>query len=390
MNKTDALNLLAFRFSKLIPKKKNLWVFGAWFGKAASDNSRALCAYVVQNRLEIEAVWLANDPAKMDIPGAKALRRNSIKGMWTVLRAKVAVMNQGYGDLASLNLLGGAYQVQLWHGVAWKKIVRDSMKTPETPEEKRARRIFDALNTYDLYIAPSDPYFRSVLSAFDTCEEKVLRVGQPRNEVLFDREACTRAKQTLQKRLGCGDKKIVVYMPTFRDTKTDVFSFHRPEIWTKVEALARKLDFVLVEKSHFVSQNRGTDTVGETSDAVFSVPDADAADLLAAADVLITDYSSCFFDYLLTDRPIIHYVYDLDFYMNKDRGVYYPPEEVLSGSAPATEEELLKALETALEHPEEKAGLRKEMRDRYVTYESPENSRMITEEILKRSGKVKR
>ena len=57
---------------------------------------------------------------------------------------------------------------------------------------------------------------------------------------------------------------------------------------------------------------------------------------LAAADMLITDYSSCFFDYLITNRPIIHYLYDYDYYVKEDRGVYYDVMDVVAGDTPKT------------------------------------------------------
>ena len=50
---------------------------------------------------------------------------------------------------------------------------------------------------------------------------------------------------------------------------------------------------------------------------------------MAASDILVTDYSSCFFDFLILDRPIIHFLYDYDYYKEKDRGLYYEKEGVI-------------------------------------------------------------
>ena len=376
----EAVSVLSYGISALIPKKKNRWVFGAWFGTAVSDNTKALYDYVAAEHPEIERIWVAREPEKVKLPGCIVIKRNSLKSLPYLLTARVAVMNQGFGDLAAVNLLGGVFRTQLWHGVAWKKIGRDAYPALKGLEA----RGFSLENTYDLYIAPSRRYAESVKSAFGAKEEEILLCGQPRNEGLFSPAFLAESRRGVEEALGVRGKRLIVYMPTFRDKTAEVFSFHTLEGDPRFQALAKKYNFVVVEKLHFKS---GQQQEGETGERlVYGLPGADAAQLLGAADLLVTDYSSCFFDYLITDRPIIHYAYDYDYYKNKDRGLYYDIDEVAAGTVAGDTAELLKALEANL------AGdpcreRRAEIRERFITFESADNSRRIFEAIEKRLGR---
>lgn len=379
MKSFEIISIFTCALSRLVPKKRDRWIFGAWFGSAVSDNTKALYDYVSTEHPEIERIWVASDPGKVNLPGCRVIRRNSFVSLKYIMTAQVAVMNQGFGDFAAYHFLGGAYKVQLWHGVAWKRIGRDAYPELRGIYDK----IFQMLNSYDLYIAPSRAYGETVKSAFKTDDDSILYTGQPRNEKLFSERFRAKSREILLKKCGVQNKKIVVYMPTFRDKTADVFSFHRLEDKSAFQDLAGKYGFVIVEKLHYKSGQKKNDT-GE-ADLVFSMPDIDAETLLGAADILITDYSSCFFDYLITDRPIIHYAYDYEYYRDKDRGLYYDISEVAAGTVARTPEELLAALEKSL--TDDDGAVRRQMiRERFITYESDHSCRDVFERICRSIG----
>lgn len=370
----EIISVITYGLSKLIPKKKNRWIFGAWFGNAVSDNTKALYEYVKKNCPEIERIWISNDPSKVNLPGCIVSKRNSVDSLRYILTAKVAVMNQGFGDFAAYNFLGGAYKVQLWHGVAWKKIGKDAY-----PELKGVHeRVFNLINHYDLYVAPSDEFGEILKKAFRANEDEIVYTGQPRNQSLLDENFCKESRDYLLKSIGEGDKKIVVYMPTFRDKTADVFSFCDAHIASQIGKLAEEHHFVLIEKAHVKSGNK--DEVNLKDNHIYRMPTEDAQILLGGADILITDYSSCFFDFMVRDKPIIHYIYDFDYYKTKDRGVYYEVDDVACGSVVYNEEQLLGAIEDNLISDIEK-NRRNKMRNKFVSYESPENCKIIIDAI---------
>ena len=370
----EVVSLFTYGFSKLIPKKKNRWIFGAWFGNAFSDNTKALYDYVEANHPEIERVWISSDPAKADLPGCKVVKRNSFSSLKYILTANVAVMNQGFGDFAAFSFLGGAYKVQLWHGVAWKKIGRDAVPHLHGFYEK----IYQLINHYDLYIAPSRKYGETLKTAFKTDDSHILYVGQPRNEVLFSKVFKNESRIKIEKKTGISNKRIIAYMPTFRDKTSEVFSFHKIGTDARFLEAAEKHDFIVVEKLHYKNGQRAE--IADEKNRVYSFPDVDAATLLGAADLLITDYSSCFFDYLITDKPVIHFAYDYEYYKNKDRGLYYDISEVAAGTVVNNEEELIAAIDDNLRNDPGKKQ-RARVREQFITFESDHNCERVFKTI---------
>jgi CDP-glycerol glycerophosphotransferase len=113
------------------------------------------------------------------------------------------------------------------------------------------------------------------------------------------------------------------------------------------------------------------------------MPHLDAQTLLGAADILITDYSSCFFDYMIRNKPIIHFAYDYDYYKNQDRGLYYEIGEVAAGSVAYCQQDLFRAVEDNLISDVEHQR-REKVREKFITYESPDSCKQIMEQIQKR------
>lgn len=376
------LSVVTRTISKLVPKKKNRWVFGSWFGNNISDNSRAIYEYILENNKEIEIVWVVRDPDKYKDMPCKVVRRNSIKGCWTVLRSQVAIFNQGYVDFCTFNIIGGAYSVQLWHGVAWKKIGIDGWDEPKRLKDKIYRKAFKMVARYSLFIAPADNYAEVLKSAFNAPEDRIIKVGQPRNDILFNEENNISLHNELLDELNISDKntKIVLYMPTFRDKKQKILSFFDGTHFDRANQLAKVNNCIIIEKSHFKdSQRKEEDSL--STEGIYALPNYDAMKLLGAADILITDYSSCFFDFVVKDKPIIYYLYDYEYYKNKDRGLYYEYSDIAGGTVAFDDNELFKAIEDNLTNPELEKDKREKLFREYVTYESSENSKKIVNRI---------
>lgn len=375
MKAYELISIFTYSISRVFPKKSKRWVFGAWFGDAVSDNTKAFYDYIEKNHPEIERIWVATDPSRVNLPGCKVVKRNSLTSLMFLLTARVAVMNQGFGDLAAYNFLGGTYKVQLWHGVAWKKIGRDAVPNLKGFYEK----IFQFINHYDLYIAPSKIYGESVKTAFKTDDSHILYIGQPRNVSLFSEEFKQASRDKIESIIGVSPKRIIAYMPTFRDKTSRVFSFHFMEEEVQFKELAHKYGFVVIEKLHYKSHQNMNKTNKES--LVYGLPNVDATVLLGAADCLITDYSSCFFDYLITDRPVIHFTYDYDYYKNKDRGLYYDISDVAAGTIAITDADIFDAIDKNCQGDPGK-WRRRRVKERFISFESKENCEVIYRAIV--------
>ena len=372
------LNYITCFIAHMIPKKKTRWVFGAWFGNRISDNPYALYQSIVKAHPEIEAIWICNDEQAGRGLGLNAVRRDSVRGIWKCLTARVSVMNQGYLDLGSLNWIHGSYRVQLWHGVPWKKIGEDTTEERHGLLRKMSHATYLFVNRCDLYISPSEETKKVVKTAFLTDVDHILEVGQPRNEALLDTKHCEVVKRRILRELG-DYAMLAVYLPTFRDSGSASFSF--ADIREQIAPVLLKYNAAMLEKKHFVDYERGGDEA-MASDRIIDATRYDTQDLLAAADLLITDYSSCFFDFILRDKPIIHYLYDYELYRDNDRGLYYDSSYVTAGQVTTNQQELVSAIESALAGQDRGAERRALIRDRFATYESSRNSEIIVRRIL--------
>lgn len=295
-------------------RNKNLVLFGAWFGTQITDNP----LYLLKEMLTLRAndhyqfVWIGNRECEQTLKkyfGQQVVfcRRNSLKAYWYQMRAHYAFVNQGYLDLGAVNLLKGATLVQLWHGFPVKRIAADA---PNFTQKR-------SYHHCDYFLSTSPAMNKRLLSAFrywGINQHNIIHVGQPRNIALLKMASATRTRQ----QLGIPKEgRIVSYIPTFRDNTQQVFSFHK--LTDQQMTLLKKANIYIIEKQHY-ARNHNTQS---SSGHIIELPkDFDTQQLLCITDILVTDFSSVYVDFLLLNRPIVHFVYDLESFIDTDRGLY--------------------------------------------------------------------
>ena len=366
----------------------NIWVFGEWFGKRANDNATFLANHIAEKYDSILVYCLCDESCDSTplSPKIKVLDYHTKYAKQISKLSMVAVMGEGIIDLneCNYNYWGNAIKVNLWHGMMWKKIVNDMRGNDSTS-------LIDIIRNktyrYDLFESPSEEYSAHIKTGFSTSDEHIFKAGFPRNTLFHYKDAIIQAQNKVFKKLGFRlDIHIISYLPTFRDAHTKPFSFtdiKDKSFFTWLE----ENNIYIIQKAHAAE----TSSFSSGSKHIINLTDISAQELMAASEMLITDYSSCFFDYLLLDRPIIHYLYDYDYYKNKDRGLYYDKEDVVCGPAPETEEELIKAIKENYENPNLYHNLRMERKEKFMTYESPDSCEIVTQRIfeeLKKRGMI--
>lgn len=379
--------------SRFYKRDKDLWVFGEWFGNRCCDNSLYLANHVAQNHPQIKVVWIAKKNADLCMlhPGIRTMEMDTPEAQEVLHRAGVVVMNQGLCDFASeVNYdCDGALTVNLWHGVPWKQIGTDVLHATSTPK-KLYGYYLQWLQRSDVYLATSDDFQNIFRKKYFAKKNGVILSGYPRNSIFYSPETVAACRERAVQKLCVanpeldGNVKIITYMPTFRDNTQEVFSFGQLAENARLREMLEKHNAVIVQRAHFVTSQRGGDRAGERYERITSLDGITSQELLAASDMLITDYSSCFFDFLMLDRPILHHLYDYEYYANQDRGLYYKKEEVACGDVSQTVEELLDNMQSNLSRSEKETALRKNRREIFMTYECADCCEKIYEEILRR------
>lgn len=369
-------------------KNNGIWVFGEWFGKRCCDNSMYLANYIAEEHPEIQCVWVAEEGADLSSlhRSIRVLEMDKPETLEIISNASVVVMNQGLVDLTKNKdfFLSGPVTLNLWHGVPWKKIGLDG--APKSAWIKGLYyKVQVSLLASRYYLSLSDVFSGILVSACGAKKDGIIKAGYPRNSVFYDRTNILSLREkliasfNLKEKFNCENLKIITYMPTFRDSGSENFSFTEIQNDDSLNEVLNRYNAIIIQKSHFAANNKGS---AINNPRIFTADQYPAQELLAASDILITDYSSCFFDFLVLDRPIIHFVYDYQYYSTKDRGLYYTKEAVACGDTPATTEDLIKSIECNLQDPGKDAQLRKARKEQYIPYESADSCKKIYEYLI--------
>lgn len=337
---TGLLFLPFWYIQRLLSRDKRLWVFGAWFGQKYSDNSRAIYEYVLENCPDIKPVWITRNPDVFD--KLKSQRRpvamtSSREGRRTCLKAGVAFITTSPRDMNE-KYLNGAYMVWLWHGVGLKYIMADELKLFLWPKYSNFKKFKVKINHFlfpwenkvrkDCLMNTGDFFTRFFCSGFEIEPNKVWVDGYPRNDVLFNGKTQDLVKIYREKYPSA---KFIIYMPTHRINEHkgvpfngfDGFEFDSTRFFNLLE----KGDYVFFNKGHFFDQNAD---IKIENDRFLNVNDSMYDDLYALIkdmDILITDFSSVYFDFILLERPVILAPFDYDEYVSKERPLQFDYNE---------------------------------------------------------------
>ncbi len=223
--------------------------------------------------------------------------------------------------------------VQCWHGTPLKKLGYDLKNTHNAMNSQK--------EIYDRYKIDAKK-FKYILSPNQT--NKVVEKGYPRNDFLsnYTQEDVKRVKRKLNLP---EDKKVILYAPTFRDDQHKSGVGYTYQTVVDFDLLKQNLEkeYVILFRAHYLVAN--SFQFENYKDFLYDVSNYDDInELYIISDLLITDYSSVFFDYANLKRPIIFYMYDFDLYKDELRGFYIDISE-LPGEIAKTQTELLKKVE---------------------------------------------
>jgi len=315
--------------SLLIPRNRRLIVFGAWFGKKYADNSKYLYEYMLKEK-KFRCYWVTESRKvykNLQEKSMPVILKGTIKAFIVQLRAKYYVTSNGINDVSSC-LLGGALNVELWHGIPVKKIEYDDRITRKESLLKRIyKKILGIPVKKRILITTSETMVKIYRSAFRERVSNIHIFGQPRNDTFFcDSEY---EDEVLDK---CRGKKIALYLPTHRNEGKKRIQLEKILDFRAINEICIRNNYVFLIKMHFFHFQDSVDLSEYSNIMDVSKMLSDVQELLKKASILITDYSSCFIDYLLLNRPILFYCFDLDEYQKQDREFYFSEETRFPGT----------------------------------------------------------
>lgn len=321
----------------------HIWLFSSTDNSHYNYNSRYLFEYVKENLPEITPLFVINDPELRNSLSSKYgkqyfIETESIQGIRQALSAGVWFTSAGlpaYGTgLHKKRLI-----INLWHGVPLKKIALLD------PNLKKAARIYFKKifsENYTCILTTSHELIPLMARSFAVSEDKIKVWGQPRNDGLFQKNDCREILGQLFPDLPEYTKP-VLYAPTFRDYgQVQLFPFKDFD-QKQLEAFLDEKNMLLFIRTHVAEQGSAAPYLGKRIRFLGNEQAEDVTGILNIFDCLITDYSSIYIDYLLTDKPMIFLPYDRQQYLD-GRGMNFDYDDVTPGPKPETFNDFLDAL----------------------------------------------
>lgn len=338
--------LLAFRFvfsiCKLFPLQKKT-VFVASFG----DNIwRTL--QEVERQTDDTIVVLKNPSCQTNFGDHHLVRGfesgnllDWFAGIYHLATAKQIFIDNYFGFLAACHFKEDVQCIQLWH--ANGAIKQFGLLDPSNARRaKRAMERFQLVYDHFTQVAVSSEKMADIFAqCFGLDKHRMLRYGVPRTDYFFDRAEQDASLEILRETFPViRDKKVILYAPTFRDQELDA-----PAIALDMEKMYEHFrhEYVIFLRLHpavnHTYENKYPGFVYNVSNG-FSVNE-----LLTAADLLITDYSSIPFEYALLQRPMIFFAYDLEAY-SVSRGFTENYEDLVPGPIARSTDDVIDILKT--------------------------------------------
>ena len=300
--------------------RKEKTVFFASFRGQYSDNPRAISECLHRMTPDVKIVWLIKPQYKQYVPDYVTVvpltPRLSLKAQ---AQANVWVLNYIYRKQLGVYKGKDNYYIQTWHGDR-------GLKTIGYLTDYSKGRDYNGydMSDCDLFVAASDYGIRKARQGF-LYDGEIIVEGMPRNDKLVNIDKYSDEVVEVRRRLGISnDVKVMLYAPTFRDDRGC------QQCAIDIAASIENLEFngekwICLVRSHSLSKGI---SMSSDSPAYFDVTSyPDMADLLLIADLLITDYSSCAGDFLLTGKPVVLAHFDRNEYEAQGRPLWVNPNE---------------------------------------------------------------
>ena len=318
-----------------------------------NDSPRAIYEYLITKpEFSDYTFYWALDDVNVDIPGpAIKIVPDTLNYFRTALKCKYWITCVNIERSLKFKRKKCVY-LNTWHGIP--------IKTVGNGAEGR--------NDYDFsyidYFCISGDYEISIYEkSFRVPENHMLKTGMPRNDVLYD--TTEEEIDNLKNKIGLPpNKKILLYAPTWRDSKDGgkSYSIKPPMDLSKWENQLGN-DYVLLFRTHpYTNELLGVEFNDFVRDFT-NYPNIN--DLMKVADVLISDYSATIFDFAILERPIISFAYDCDEY-GSERGFSMDIRKEMPGGICESEDEVLARI-LHMDFDKEITAV-KEFKIKYLTY----------------------
>jgi len=368
----------------ILPKDKHLIIFESFLGKQYSDSPRAIYEYMAVNYPDYRMYWSADrrNIRQFNQNDVLVVRRFSIKWLFLMNRAKYWVTNSRLP--LWIPKPKKTIYLQTWHGTPLKRLATDmdEVHMPGTDTEQYKQNFTKEAQKWDYLVSPN-AYSSEIFKRAFRFDKTMIESGYPRNDFLINaNEAATIAEIKERCQLSA-DKKIILYAPTWRDNQFYGRGKYKFDIQMDLERMKNELgeDYIIVLRLHYLIAENIDLSAYEDFVYDFSFH-GDIRELYLIADLLITDYSSVFFDYANLRRPMLFYVYDIEDYRDNLRGFYFDFESKAPGPLVKTTKGIIQEIRNIEQFGFKPSAITAEFYETFCYLEDGNASERVVEEVF--------
>lgn len=370
-----------------LPIQKRTILFESFLGRNYAGNPKYIYNYLHDHHKDdLKLIWIFDNPKDKErfFPkGVKIVKRFGWKYMYYLAVSKYQVFNMRQPKWFIKRK--GTIFLETWHGTPLKRLVFD-MDNVASSNPHYKQIFYKQSRQWDYLLAPNSFSSLVFARAFLFPEDKIITTGYPRNDRLCSQDqTASRKVLALKRRLGIPlNKKVILYAPTWRDDTFFQAGKYKFELNLNLKQLQQKLgkDYILLLRTHYFIANRFN--TNKYKDFVFDFSKYDDInDLYLVSDMLVTDYSSVFFDYSITGKPILFYVYDYEKYESELRGFYLDMKTDVPGPLVKSTNQLITCIINIKEVEKKYYDKYRNFAHRFVSIEDGNSTERVCNQVFK-------
>lgn len=314
-------------------------IFSAFNGKHYSGNPKAIYEKYISKPRKKTYVWVYDNNEQNPIPGDPIIvQPKSIRYLYHLATAKYWIMNANLDPL--LEKRHRQFFLQTWHGIPLKHICADiENNTPNDTFSLQLNNWLKDAARWDVLLSP-DKETNSIFQRAFRIDPKIIKtVPYPRNWKLLQEHTDEEILKMKRKHKIPTDRITILYAPTYREGEfSSTIALDVPLL---KEHVGDRAICLLKMHPHIKDID---ESIVDNSFCYKIAYSADIHEILLITDILITDYSSIFYDFKLLDRPMVFFPYDYDSYIRGERSFYHDYHTTVPGPVCMTSEEVVREL----------------------------------------------
>lgn len=378
-NKRVIAYYLYNKFFTRMAVKDNYVIFESFFGKSYSDSPKYIYEYLSKNYPnKYKFIWVLNKKTKLPYKSIQ-VKRFSIRYCYYMAVSKYNVFNVRQPEWYRKR--EGNVFLETWHGTPLKRLVFDQEEVMGASPLYKAQ-FYKQSRVWD-YLVSANHFSSKVFRSAFLYDKEMLEYGYPRNDILNSDNRDEIAAR-IRKKLNIPEgKKTILYAPTWRDD--EYYGRGKYKFALNLDLPRLKEEFadeyvVLLRTHYFIADSLD---VSEVQDFAINVSKYDdISELYLVSDLLITDYSSVFFDYANLKRPILFYTYDIEKYRDMIRGFYLDIDTELPGPLLYTNDEVIEAIKNINKYSAEYSDRYGEFIERFCSLEDGHASEKVSKRVF--------